>query len=138
LIPDEVLEFFSIYHILPAAICPWVDSVSSRNEYQEDSWGVMGSQLIWLITLLPSVSELPYKMWEPQPLTPLWVFMACYRDNFTFFFYIAATVSKQYPWWSCVRYYKKVCHETRYKCENCRVALCAAPCFECYHMVADF
>jgi hypothetical protein len=24
-------------------------------------------------------------MWEPRPLTPLWAFMACYRDSFTFF-----------------------------------------------------
>jgi hypothetical protein len=24
-------------------------------------------------------------MWEPQPLTVLWAFMACYRDSFTFF-----------------------------------------------------
>jgi hypothetical protein len=24
-------------------------------------------------------------MWEPQPLTPLWAFTACYRDSFTFF-----------------------------------------------------
>jgi hypothetical protein len=26
-------------------------------------------------------------MWEPQPLTPLWAFTACYRDSFTFFFF---------------------------------------------------
>jgi hypothetical protein len=25
-------------------------------------------------------------MWEPRPLTPLWVFTACYRDSFTFTF----------------------------------------------------
>jgi hypothetical protein len=24
-------------------------------------------------------------MWEPQPLTPLWAFTACYRDSFTFY-----------------------------------------------------
>jgi hypothetical protein len=24
-------------------------------------------------------------MWEPQPLTTLWAFTACYRDNATFF-----------------------------------------------------
>jgi hypothetical protein len=23
-----------------------------------------------------------WKMWEPQPLTPLWAFAACYRDSF--------------------------------------------------------
>jgi hypothetical protein len=27
-------------------------------------------------------------MWEPQPLTTLWAFTACYRDNFIFTFYI--------------------------------------------------
>jgi hypothetical protein len=26
------------------------------------------------------------KMWESRPLTPLWAFMACYRDSFTFTF----------------------------------------------------
>jgi hypothetical protein len=27
-----------------------------------------------------------YKMWEPQHLTTLWAFAACYRDSFTFTF----------------------------------------------------
>jgi hypothetical protein len=26
-----------------------------------------------------------YKMCEPRPLTPLWAFMACYKDSFTFY-----------------------------------------------------
>jgi hypothetical protein len=66
---------FSIYHILPAAICPWVDSASNRNEYQEDSWGVMSSQLLWLITLLPSVSELSTRCGSldlSHPYGPSW------------------------------------------------------------------
>jgi hypothetical protein len=27
-------------------------------------------------------------MWEPRPLTALWAFTACYRDSFTFFFFL--------------------------------------------------
>jgi hypothetical protein len=34
-IPDEVIEFFSIDLILPAALGPGVYSASNRNEYQE-------------------------------------------------------------------------------------------------------
>jgi hypothetical protein len=37
-IADEV--DISIYLILPAAVCPWADSVSKRNDYQESSWGL--------------------------------------------------------------------------------------------------
>jgi hypothetical protein len=33
--PDEVIGFFSIYLILPAALGPVVCSVSNRNEYQK-------------------------------------------------------------------------------------------------------
>jgi hypothetical protein len=30
-----------------------------------------------------------YEMWEPQHLTTLWAFMACYRDSYTLFtFYV--------------------------------------------------
>jgi hypothetical protein len=34
-IPDEVIGFFSLYLILPAALGPGVYSASNRNEYQE-------------------------------------------------------------------------------------------------------
>jgi hypothetical protein len=41
---------------------------------------------------------------------------------------IASTVSKQNPWWSSGICYRKGQHcETRHKCKNCRVALCATP-----------
>jgi hypothetical protein len=34
----------------------------------------------------PAICEpIVYKMWEPQHLTTLWAFMACYRDSFIFF-----------------------------------------------------
>jgi hypothetical protein len=33
---------------------------------------------------LTAICELfVYKMWEPQPLIPLWAFTACYWDSFT-------------------------------------------------------
>jgi hypothetical protein len=33
--PDEVIEFFAIYIILPAALGPRVYSASNRNKYQK-------------------------------------------------------------------------------------------------------
>jgi hypothetical protein len=29
-----------------------------------------------------------YKMWEPRRLTILWAFTACYRDTFTFYYFL--------------------------------------------------
>jgi hypothetical protein len=40
--PNEVIEFFSVYLILPAALGPGVYSVSNRNEYQKQDKNVSG------------------------------------------------------------------------------------------------
>jgi hypothetical protein len=48
--PDYVIEFVSIYLILPAALGPGVHSASNRNEYQKHEnnvpgeWGAAGAQ----------------------------------------------------------------------------------------------
>jgi hypothetical protein len=42
LIPDEVIEFFSIYLILPATLGPGVYLASNRNEYQKQKNYVSG------------------------------------------------------------------------------------------------
>jgi hypothetical protein len=35
-------------------------------------------------------------MWEPQPLTPLWAFTACYRDSFTLLYVIRRRMRRWY------------------------------------------
>jgi hypothetical protein len=42
--PDEVIEFFSIYLILPAALGPWVYSAFNRNEYFKQRKMFLGSK----------------------------------------------------------------------------------------------
>jgi ABC-type uncharacterized transport system permease subunit len=42
--PDEVIQFFSMYLIVSAAIGPVVYSASNRNEYQKQKNNVSGEQ----------------------------------------------------------------------------------------------
>jgi len=57
------LEFF-IDVILLAALWPWGDSASNRNEYQEYFLGSKGGQCIGLTTLPPSYADC-LEIWEP-------------------------------------------------------------------------
>lgn len=53
--------------------------------------------------------------------------------------FIPPTTGKQEPRRRCVVCYKSgQRRETRYNCEECKVALCAAPCFQRYHTVVDY
>jgi hypothetical protein len=56
--PIEVIEFFQFTLSFQPQYGHGDDSVSNRNEYQEDSWGVKGGQCVRLTSLLPSVSQL--------------------------------------------------------------------------------
>jgi hypothetical protein len=55
--PDEV-DFFQFTYSFQPRYDPGVGSATNRNEYEEDSWGVKGSQRVRLTTLPPSVSQL--------------------------------------------------------------------------------
>jgi hypothetical protein len=43
-VPDEDIEFFSIYLILPSALGPKVYSASNRNEYRKQKKMFLGSR----------------------------------------------------------------------------------------------
>jgi hypothetical protein len=53
-IPDEVTDFFSfsIYLILPAALCLGADSAANRNEYQKSSWACKANNLVSICELI--------------------------------------------------------------------------------------
>jgi hypothetical protein len=77
-------EFF-INFILLAAIWPWVDSASNRNEYQEYFLEGKGGQYVGLTTLPPSCAHC-LEIWVPQPPGTLKACPGLYRDCFTFTF----------------------------------------------------
>jgi hypothetical protein len=59
-----LLEVF-IDIILSAALWPWVDSASNRNEYQEYFLGDKGGRGIGMKTFPPSCADC-LELWEPQ------------------------------------------------------------------------
>jgi len=67
---------FSINIILLAALWPWVDSASNRNEYQEYFLGSKGGRCVGLTTLPPALANC-HEIWEPEPLEPSGPVQAC-------------------------------------------------------------
>jgi hypothetical protein len=52
---------------------------STRNLPGGKGWPARGAD-----NLTAVCEPIVYRMWEPRRFTTLWVFMACYRDSFTF------------------------------------------------------
>jgi hypothetical protein len=57
----------SIDLVHPAALWPWVDSASNRNEYQESSWGVRGCQCIKLTCSSEKSVDFHGNTWHYNP-----------------------------------------------------------------------
>jgi hypothetical protein len=55
---SEVIEFFSIFLILPFALRPGVDTLSNSHRHYESSWGLKDCLRVRLTTSVPSVSRL--------------------------------------------------------------------------------
>jgi hypothetical protein len=72
-IPYEVIEYFSIYLILPVALGPLVDSASNRNEYQKQKI-FLGSRVRLALkteNLTAICDTIVQTMWDPYYLTTL-------------------------------------------------------------------
>jgi hypothetical protein len=83
-IPDEVNGFFNwpnpSSRIMALGSTQPLTEMSTRNLPAGKGRPVCGAD-----NLTATCESIVYKMWEPQHLTTLWAFMACYRDSFTFY-----------------------------------------------------
>jgi hypothetical protein len=80
--PVRLLDLFSIYLIIQAALWPWSrlrTEMSTRNLP-----GGEGRPARKADDLTAICQPIAYIMWEPRPPTNLWAFTACYRVSFTF------------------------------------------------------
>jgi hypothetical protein len=78
--PMESLESFTDW-IVPAALWPWVDSASNRNEYLEYFLESKGGRCLGLTTLPPSCADC-LEIWEPQTPGNIGDCQGLCRDSF--------------------------------------------------------